>query len=196
MRRALVILVGALALAPGPARGDDEACPTRADEWLALRGTLQPGRACGSYLLTTDGSASRFSSGEVGWREPVELPYQLSVTLRRIGAEAGRSLSIVVLGGVILIKDGAIGFYAWDEGAFAAAGWQPVADLHTHDEHTVRVAQSAAAITVQIDGAEVASWSFAQARTRGRVGLAFKGATGHRSRLAFRGFAVRSDDPR
>ena len=50
--------------------------------------------------------------GELISVEEVALPYRFTVTWRRLGVEAGRSMHVLVAGGVVLIKAGAINFYA------------------------------------------------------------------------------------
>lgn len=190
VRAALILGLTLVAAAvPRASRGDD-VCPARLDDWTVIRGTIQAGRGCGRYVLATDAAAARFSSVEVTWRAEVTLPYQARVSWRRLGPEGGRSLSVVILGAVVLIKDGAVALYPWDEAAFAAHGWEPVDGLRTHDEHAVEVTQTSTEVVVRLDGAVVASWALAVSNARGRVGLAAKGASGHRSKVSIRDFAV------
>ena len=183
---ALLAAVASLAAAP-PLRAGPAA---RKLTWDLARGALQPSLAAGGFLLATDASPSRFSDGELVASEPVALPYRLDVTWRRLGPEAGRSLHVAVIGGVVLIKTGAVAFYAFDEARFAADGWTPVPGLRTHDEHRVSVVQDVRTVALTVDGAEVKRFAFAAARGQGRVGVGFKGASGNRSRLFVRALAV------
>lgn len=165
--------------------------PALALRWEANRGTLQPGRIAGSFVLGTDASPGRFSEALALASAEVDLPYRLDVTWRRLGPEAGRSLHVQVVGGVVLIRTGMVGLYAYDEAAFAASGWTPVPSLRSHARHRVTVTQDAHAVAVAVDGVAVARWPLAAARPRGRVGVGGKGARGYRSRIFVEAVTVR-----
>lgn len=147
------------------------------------RGSLQQGQEPGSFLLFTDASPSRFSDGELVSPSLLKLPLELDVTLRRIGPEAGRSLHLGVLGGVVLLKGGALSLWSFNDPNVSLEGWIPMPGLRTHDEHRVRVVQTTSEVIISLDGAEVKRYRMSPGRTRGRVGVGFKGASGNRSML-------------
>ena len=151
--------------------------------WTVARGSLQRGQEPGSFLLFTDASPSRFSDGELVSPSLLKLPLELEVTLRRLGPEAGRSLHLGVLGGVVLLKSGALSLWSFNDANVSLEGWIPVPGLRTHDEHRVRVVQTSSEVVISIDGAEVKRYRMSPGRSRGRVGVGFKGASGSRSML-------------
>lgn len=185
LRAATIALIVAVGAAPVAAE------PPLPLAWQAQEGSAEPGRTPGSFVLATDGSAALFSTALLLATEDVDLPFQLDVTWRRLGPEAGRSLHVQVLGGVVLVKTGVVGLFAYDEAAFAATGWIPVPGLRSHDEHAVRVVQTARQVTLALDGIEVARWPLIAPHPRGRVGVGGKGARGYRSRIFVRSLAVR-----
>lgn len=178
MRRAL-LLVAALA-------GSASASP-----WKATRGTLETGRAAGSFLLTTDAAPGRYSEAAMITTTPVVLPFTLSATWRRLGPEAGRSMHVLVAGGVVLIKTGAIAFYAYDDASFAQGDWTPTAANTVSTAHAIAVHQDAHRVTVMIDGAEVAHYDLEVARATANIGFGQKGAPSMRSAILVRDLAVR-----
>ncbi len=177
------------------------ACPlaARADAppgWTVARGTLQQGLAPGSFILFTDASPSRFSDGELVSPDLVTLPLELEVTLRRLGPEAGRSLHLGVVGGVVLFKGGAFSLWAYNDPHYSLEGWIPVPGFRAHDEHRVRVVQTRSEVTVILDGVELKRYLMSAGRPRGRVGVGFKGASGNRSALFVQRLSVRELEPR
>ena len=93
-------------------------------------------------------------------------------------------------GGIVLIKSGHINFYAYDDAAFAARAWQPIAGHAVHDEHVVVVTQDAREVVVTIDGAPAGRYPLAVARPTAHVGVGMKAAPGHRSKIYLRGLAL------
>ena len=177
------------------------ACPlaARADAppgWTVARGTLQQGLAPGSFILFTDASPSRFSDGELVSPDLVRLPLELEVTRRRLGPEAGRSLHLGVVGGVVLFKGGAFSLWAYNDPHYSLEGWIPVPGFRAHDEHRVRVVQTRREVTVILDGVELKRYLMSAGRPRGRVGVGFKGASGNRSALFVQRLSVRELEPR
>lgn len=177
------LLIALALLAPVTAHADDVT-------WKASRGTAQRGRPAGSLMLATDAAPGRYSVGELRSLQEVALPYRFTVTWRRIGVEAGRSMHVIVAGGVVLIKSGAINFYAYDDATFASAAWVPIAGHAAQDEHTVVVSQDAREVVVTIDGALVGRYPLAVARPTTHVGVGMKAAPGHRSKVYLRALAV------
>ncbi len=176
MRGAAIAIALVLALA-GAARAEPA--------WRATRGTLELGRAEGAYILTTDAAPGRYSEATMIAVAPVALPYQLSATIRRLGPEGGRSIHLLVAGGIVLIKSGAIAFYPYDDNSFASTGWTPIAGYVAHDEHVLAVAQDRHAIEVSIDGRKVATFAIAVERVDA-IGFGVKGAPSMRSALYLR----------
>ena len=171
-------------------------CPLAANAeappgWTVARGTLQQGAAPGSFILFTDASPSRFSDGELVSPDLVKLPLELDVTLRRLGPEAGRSLHLGVVGGIVLLKGGALALWAYNDPHFSLEGWAPLPGFRPHDEHRVRVVQTSTEVTVFLDEVELKRFRMSAGRPRGRVGVGFKGASGNRSALHVRHLAVR-----
>ena len=160
-----------------------------ASPWRASRGTLESGRLEGSYLLTSDAAPGRYSEASMISTEPVALPYTVAATWRRLGPEAGRSMHVLVVGGVVLIKSGAIALYAYDDAAFSLGDWRPLA-AQTQAEHVVSVHQDHQRVTVSIDGAEVAHYDLAVARETAHVGFGMKSAPGLRSAIYVRAISL------
>ncbi len=159
--------------------------------WTTTRGTLAAGRAPGTFVLTTDAAPGRYSEAGMITTAPVALPFTLTATWRRLGPEAGRSLHVLVAGGVVLIKTGAIAFYAYDNASFAQGDWKPIAANTVSAEHALVVHQDAHRVTVTIDGAQVAAYDLDVARATANIGLGLKGAPSMRSALLVRDVAVR-----
>ncbi len=162
-----------------------------ASPWKTTRGTLAPARAPGSFVLTTDAAPGRYSEAGMIASEPVALPYTLSATWRRLGPEAGRSMHVLVADGVVLIKTGAIAFYAYDDASFAQGDWKPIAGNTIGAEHAISVHQDAQRVTVTIDGALVATYDLPVARRTANVGFGMKGAPSMRSSILVRDITVR-----
>lgn len=193
---ALALTVTTAVIATSGVAGADEpsatvgAEATRPVTWRATRGTVARGRLPGSLILASDGAPGRYSVGELISAEEIALPYRVTVTWRRLGGEGGRSMHVLVAGGVVLIKAGRINFYAYDDAAFAAVDWQPLAAASAQDEHTVVVTQDARAVVVEVDGAPAARYPVTVRRARAHVGVGMKAAPGHRSKLYLRALAV------
>jgi hypothetical protein len=162
-----------------------------AEPWKTSRGLLERGRLDGSYLLSSDAAPGRYSEATMISTEPVTLPYTVTATWRRLGPEAGRSMHVLVGGGVVLIKAGAIAFYAYDDAAFAQGDWRPIA-AHTQAEHVVSLHQDARGVTVSIDGAAVAHYDLAITRQTAHVGFGMKSAPGLRSSIYVHSIAIAS----
>lgn len=183
---ALAALVAVAASAPiAPALAEPAAT-----SWKVTRGTVAPGAIAGSYLLASDAAPGRYSVGELISVDEIGLPYRFTVTWRRLGVEAGRSMHVLVAGGVVLIKAGAINLWAYDDAAFASAAWQPLAGHAAHDQHTVVIDQDARAVVVTIDGAPAARFPLTVARARAHVGVGMKAAPGARSKIYLRSLTV------
>jgi hypothetical protein len=182
--RSLVIAI-AMAVATGAAADDGGAI-----RWKATRGTVAAGKLPGSRILASDAAPGRYSVGELITADEIALPYRFTIAWRRTGVEAGRSMHVLVAGGVVLIKQGAINFYAYDDAAFASTAWQPLAGHAAQDEHTVVVTQDAREVVVTVDGAPAARYSLAVTRARAHLGVGMKAAPGHRSKLYLRSLAV------
>ncbi len=174
--RALLI-VGALAAAAS------------GSPWKSSRGMIAPGRLEGSYLLSSDAAPGRYSEAGMITAEPVALPYTITASWRRLGPEAGRSMHVLVAGGVVLIKSGAIAFYAYDDAAFAQGDWRPIT-AQTQSEHVVSVHQDHQRVTVTLDGAEVGHYDLAVSRETAHIGFGMKSAPGLRSSIYVRAIAI------
>ena len=161
-----------------------------ADVWKATRGSLAPGLAHGSFVLSSDGAPGRYSEAGMITVEPVALPYTIEASWRRLGPEAGRSMHVLVAGGVVLIKNGAIAFYAYDATAFAQGDWKPLAGHQAQAEHAVKVTQDKQRVAVFLDGAQVAQYDLPVARDTAHVGFGMKSAPGYRSAIYLRGVRV------
>jgi hypothetical protein len=162
-----------------------------ASPWKATRGTLETGRTPGSFVLTSDAAPGRYSEAGMITAEPVALPYTISATWRRLGPEAGRSMHVLVAGGVVLVKSGAIAFYAYDDVSFAQGEWKPIAGHMVKSEHAIAVHQDAHRVTVTIDGVEAAHYDLEVARANANIGFGMKAAPSMRSAILIRDVAVR-----
>lgn len=160
-------------------------------QWEAYRaGSYQPTHD-GGGVITTDAAPGRFSDGEVRGSTNVRIPYELDVTWRRLGPEAGRSMHVLVADGVVLVRDGKISLYAYDEARFAALGWTRVDGLRTQELHHLTVRQDHDELTVAFGGEMVARFAHPVTRSDAVIGLGGKGAGGFRSRLYVRDYGVR-----
>ena len=166
------------------------ASTARADVWKTTRGTLAPGRLAGSFVLSSDGAPGRYSEAGMITTEPVALPYSISASWRRLGPEAGRSMHVLVAGGVVLIKAGAIAFYAYDDTAFAQGDWKDLTGLLAQDEHVIKVTQDKQRVTVFVDGREAAHYDLSVARSDAHVGFGMKSAPGYRSAIYLRDIMI------
>ena len=167
------------------------ASPADASPWKTTRGTLEAGRAPGSFVLTSDAAPGRYSEAGMITVAPVALPFTLTATWRRLGPEAGRSMHVLVAGGVVLIKTGAIAFYAYDDASFAQGDWKPVAATPVASEQTVVVHQDAHHVTVSLDGTHVATYDLEVARPNAPIGFGMKAAPSMRSAILVREIGVR-----
>jgi hypothetical protein len=159
--------------------------------WELARGSLQRGLLPSSFVLATDASPSRFSDGEMVSSRNVALPYRLEVAWRRLGPESGRSLHVSVVGGIVLVKSGAVALWSFsDTSRFAKEGWTRVPGMRTNDAHAIAVEQDQRTISVSIDGVLIKQFGMRAARGEGRVGVGLKGASGHRTRLYVRSLEV------
>lgn len=153
--------------------------------------TLVAGASCGTFIAATDAAATSFSYGRFTYRKDVAIPYELSITWRRLDGAGRRSLEINIPGGAVMIRDGHWGVYT-TEAAFEKHGWMPLPGLRISKLHTVLVRQTATGIEVSIDG-KVAGIAPPPAAVTGReISLALKGPRAVRSKMLFTGFAVRS----
>jgi hypothetical protein len=162
------------------------ATPAFASPWKPTRGTLEAGRTPGSFVLTSDAAPGRYSEAGMITAEPVALPFTLTATWRRLGPEAGRSMHVIVAGGVVLIKTGAIAFYAYDDASFAQGDWKPIAVNTVQREQVVSVHQDAHRVTVTIDGTEVGRYDLEVARPNAPIGFGMKSAPSMRTAILVR----------
>jgi hypothetical protein len=187
--RRLVPIAGVAAalLSPRAATGDGAPCVASTAGWVANRGSLAPGLACGSFIGATDAWSGPFSRGEFLREQPVSAPFSMQVTSQRLGPDGDMSLSLFLRGGIVLLKRGAYGFYAFSESAFQ---WHDLPGFSPQRESTVKVEQREHEIAVWIDGARAFVLPFAAPRSPGAVGIGMKGERGHRSRMRFRDFSL------
>jgi hypothetical protein len=171
--------------------------PARADrclqvaDFIPFRGTLHPGATCGTFVAESDGVDDLFSYGAFRLRQEIGSPFEVEVSVRRLTIDATKSIEIAVLGGMILVRDGEIGFYT-TEAQFEIDGWRPLADFHQRDDHVLRVTQFGRDVDVRIDGVAAGHWRVPVAPARGNVWIDFKGMRGLRSRIQFHGLRVRA----
>jgi hypothetical protein len=183
--------VAFLALVSSPAAADPDPCLSAvalSDFIVDGNAELVPGVRCGSFVAATDAAATAFSYGRFAYRKAVTLPYEVSVTWRRLDGAATRTLEINILGGAVLVRDGNWAVYT-TEAAFEANGWHAT-PLRISHEHTITVRQSATAIEVLIDGTSVGRSPPPPAITDREISLSLKGPRGVKSRMLFRDFKV------
>jgi hypothetical protein len=185
---ALSVGAGALVFAPSAARAGS--C-SDTQEWDVAQGTLATTGTCGSFLGATDGANAVFSYALFFRKRPVTIPYEVSLSMRRLGPEDKRSLEVSILSAIVLARDEEVGLYVnHDDVRFEHEGWFPAPGLAMHREHRLTVRQTRNKVTLSIDGAVVRTWDFASPSTTDRVGVAWKGASGFRSWAAFRDVRV------
>lgn len=194
MRGPLPLVLGAagltLAFAPAAARAEAD-CPSTLGDWVVEHGGLRAGLGCGVFLGTTDGWSGPFSYGHFLQVKPVTLPYRVEVTWQRLGSDGGEPLELVLLGSILLIKNGHWGLYTYSEPDFY---WRPFQGFSSHRRSTVRVEQRAEQIVVWVDGVLIGGAAFAAPTSTGQVGVRFKGSSSYRSRLWFRDFKAQGLD--
>jgi hypothetical protein len=157
------------------------------DDWSVEHGGLRAGLDCGVFLGTTDGWSGPFSYGHFLYKKPIVAPYALEVTWQRLGSDGGEPLELVLLGGILLMRDGQWGLYTYSEPDFR---WQSLPGFRSHRRSTVRIEQDTTRILVWVDGVPAGSVAFTPASLSGRVGVRFKGSSTYRSRMWFRDFTV------
>lgn len=162
------------------------AAPAHAETWRATRGTVAAGRVAGSYVISSDAAPGRYSEGGMVTTEAIALPYTLSARWRRLGPEGGRSMHVFVIGGVVLIRDGAITLYAYDDTKFADGNWRELPGYRAHVEHAIAVTQDDRTVTVVIDGGEAARFELVAPRTDGHLGFGMKSGPGSRTTIYVR----------
>lgn len=186
--RSRVVVLG-IALTAGLVGTPAAACPD-VTPWEVVRGSLAPAGGCGAWVLTTNGVRRGYSYGELRYAQPITIPYEVSVTWQRLGADA-RSMDLRVLGASVLVGEERVALYVeGDDARFAADGWRPVPGLHAHDEHRVSVKQDARSIALTVDGTVVATWAFEARAATGPLVLGLKGAPGYRARAVFRDLQI------
>lgn len=158
--------------------------------WSARAGSMQAGARPGSWIVTTDANPGRFSAGEVIADREVALPCRVDVRWQRLGPEGGRSMHVVVAGGVLLVRTGMIALYTYDEVKLAKDGWTAIPALDTQREHGLSVVQTREELRVSLEGKEVARFALPVAREKALVGVGMKGASGFRSTVYLRALSV------
>lgn len=186
-RLAPLAVVAAVVLAVPPAGAEGGGCPESVTSFRAVHGSIAPGLACGTFIVTTDGWSGPFSRARIEVEKPVIVPFAVQVTWQRLGGDGGESLALVLRGGDLLLRRGEYGFYSFSEASFA---WRPLPGFSTHRESTVRVEQRAREIVLWVDGVRAGAVPFEAPAGSGHVGLGVKGASGYRSRMVFRDFSV------
>jgi hypothetical protein len=177
-------LVAASAAHAEPPRGD---CPVTLGDWSIEHGGLRAGLGCGVFFGTTDGWSGPFSYGHYLYKTPVTAPYAIEVTWQRLGSDGGEPLELVLLGSILLMRDGQWGLYTYSEPDFH---WRPLPGFRSHRRSAVRVEQHATRILVWVDGVPAVDVAFAAPALTGQVGVRFKGSSSFRSRMWFRDFSV------
>jgi hypothetical protein len=169
------------------ATGDGAPCASSTAGWVVNRGSLAPGLACGSAVGATDAWSGPFSRCEFVREQPVSVPFAMEVTWQRLGPDGNMSLGLFVRGGILLLKQGAYGFYHYSESDFQ---WRDLPGFSPYRESTMKVEQREQDIALWIDGRRAFVIPFAAPRSPGLVGLGLKGERGHRSRMRFHGFSL------
>ncbi len=182
-------IVASVWLAGAPPSRAEQACD-EAPAWEVTEGELAPGRACGSYVATTNGATTAYSLGQLVSTTEVTLPYRASVTWRRLGGDP-RALELGVLGGIVLVADDRIALWI-DDATFELDGWRPLPGHRVRRVHTVTAIQDDTTLIIEIDGQEAARWALASRARRGHLSILFKGRAGGRAKIWFAGFAVAS----
>lgn len=176
---------GSWAAPPGPLT-----CAESVSRWQVGRGALLADVACGAFLLSTDAEDHAGSVGEASLRQPVHLPYEVSLRWRRLGPEGNSPLWVRVLGGHLVFRDGGVGL--WFNSAQSGAGeYQAVPGLDLHGESFISIVQSRHQLTVRINGAPAKAIPHKTALTRGALAVGLSGARGYRSFMSFRDVSVR-----
>ncbi len=151
---------------------------------------LVPGARCGSFVAGTDGAATAFSYGRFEYRKAVTLPYEITVTWRRLDGAPTRTLEINILGGAVMVRDGHWALYTTEAAFDSNGGWHAVPGLRISHEHTITLRQSTKGIEISIDGKPAGTAPPPPAITDHEISLALKGPRGVKSRMLFRDFKV------
>ena len=185
------LCISMLVVLAAPAGAAAVGCRDDAASWLVGRGELLADRGCGGFLLTTDAEDHAESLGDVRWKEPITLPYELELRWQRLDPGGGRTMWLTLIGGDLLFKDGAVGWYV-DPAQLRRDGYRRIPGLSSHDVHRFAIRQTAELVELRIDGKLAARIPFRPGRRRGRVGIGFNGARGYRALVRFSDFVVRS----
>jgi hypothetical protein len=159
-------------------------------DWEVVNGDLDAGLDCGTLLVTSDASTARFSYGKVLTRRPVALPFTATFTVRKLSSDSRRPLEILLVGGSILLRDGAIGPYFEGDAGFERDGWRELPGFRASDAHALEARQTEREVVLSIDGHEVLRRAVHPPGAGGKIGVAFKGPLGVRARVVVSGFRV------
>jgi len=176
---------GALALAAGLAPAWTRAetppggCPTDGDASAEL-GTVARVGACNTYILTSDAAAGVLSRARATWLRAPTRPYRLTLTVQRLDADAERSVAVGLLGGWLLLRTGAWGFYE-GEPEFARDGWQAAPFVDPRRETRLEIEEGLNGVSIRIDGHALPRWQ--PKRNELRLRFELKAAPGERARM-------------
>jgi hypothetical protein len=183
-------LVAALGVTP-PAAAECPPRPARAEEFRpdTAGAEVAPVGRCGGFVLTTDGSAARFSWGAAVWQGNVPPDYELRVRVRRLTPDVQRTFELFVPGGAVLVRSGEVAFYE-SEAQFALGGWHPVPGLDLAVDQDVVVRHRGRDAVLVIGGRELLRHRFSTRPVDGGLRLGMKGYRGLRARVLVSSFAV------
>jgi hypothetical protein len=186
---ACLVALAATAVSPRLARADR---PTLA-AWDVQSGTLRLSPDGETLLAATDPDNRAYSQGVFLTRDVVKVPYELSLMVRRLAPDPGRSFQVRVLGAIVLVGNDGYGLWiAAGDAAFARDGLRPLPGYRTQDEHRIAVRQDAHTVTLSIDGRAIDSWRFDAPGREGQVGFGLTGARGYRAWMLARDARIAS----
>lgn len=187
MRPLVVAVALALALL-GPERASAQRrCASPWAGAVVEEGSLARGARCDRAILATGAHAARHSYARV-WLPGATTPFRLRARLRRLTADGHRSIEVELLGGTLLLRDGAWGVFLSDA-QFARDGWREHPGLDTHREHLVEIVRRVDEAEIWLDGERLGTWPVV-AEAAGNPALAVQGAPGARARVLVRDLSI------
>lgn len=188
--RALAAAIALALLGAGPAQAQP------AEGFTVLRGSVAPGRAPGTTIVTTDGSDTRFYLGaryrhhsvaRAAWREQPRAPFEVRFDFQLL--TPGRwALEVGGLGLTVIMSRDRLGFFV-DDAQMMGSMFADLPGIGGPGWREVRIRRTRRDVIVLVDGREVGRTA-APASAPSPVVLGVRGAPGHRSRVAIRGFVV------
>ena len=80
--------------------------------WEARQGSLEPLPDCRGFVATSDANVDIYSKAFFALRQPAHVPYEVSLTWRRLGPEVQKPLELWMSGVALLLSEERYGFWS------------------------------------------------------------------------------------